>query len=109
AVSEPVSAPTGYYVLKVLERVPPDLTQLAPEREKLSAELLASKQTQAWEAWTTQARTAAKVETSNVGQPVRRARGEVGRRRRGGASAGEWAAGRQRPAALTTTRRGREA
>jgi peptidyl-prolyl cis-trans isomerase D len=75
AVSEPVSAPAGYYVLKVLERVPPDLAQLAPEREKLSAELLASKQTQAWEAWTTQARTSAKVETSNVGQPVRRARG----------------------------------
>jgi len=38
------------------------MTDLATEREKLSREVLAQKQSQAWEAWVNQARTGAKIE-----------------------------------------------
>jgi peptidyl-prolyl cis-trans isomerase D len=62
AVTAPVKSPQGYYVLKVLERVAPNMTDLATEREKLSREVLAQKQSQAWEAWVNQARTGAKIE-----------------------------------------------
>lgn len=63
-VTEPVKTPQGYYVLKVLERVPPDLATLPQERDKISQELLARKQSQAWQAWVSAARAAAKVEVS---------------------------------------------
>lgn len=62
AVTGPVKVQQGYYVLKVLERVPPDRGGLAAEREKLEKELLARKQGQAWQAWLTAARSGARVE-----------------------------------------------
>jgi peptidyl-prolyl cis-trans isomerase D len=62
-VTAPVKSPQGYYVLKVLERAAPDMAQLAGERERLSKEVLAQKQSQAWEAWVNGARANAKVET----------------------------------------------
>jgi len=62
AVTAPVKSPQGYYVLKVLERVAPNMTELAAERDKLSREVLAQKQSQAWEAWVTEARAGAKIE-----------------------------------------------
>jgi parvulin-like peptidyl-prolyl isomerase len=62
AVTAPVKSPQGYYVVKVLERVAPNLADLATERDKLSREVLAQKQSQAWEAWINQARTGAKIE-----------------------------------------------
>jgi peptidyl-prolyl cis-trans isomerase D len=62
AVGEPVKAQQGFYVVKVLERVSPDMSGLASEREKLSRELLAQKQGQAWEAWISGSRAKAKVE-----------------------------------------------
>jgi peptidyl-prolyl cis-trans isomerase D len=62
AVTAPVKSPQGYYVLKVLERVAANMTELATERDKLSREVLAQKQSQAWEAWVTQARSGAKIE-----------------------------------------------
>jgi peptidyl-prolyl cis-trans isomerase D len=62
SVTAPVKSPQGYYVLKVLERVAPSMADLAAERERLSREVLAQKQSQAWEAWVGQARAAAKVE-----------------------------------------------
>ena len=62
AVAGPVKSPQGYYVLKVLERVAPNMADLAPERDRISREVLTQKQTQAWEAWVSQARAAAKVE-----------------------------------------------
>jgi len=70
AVSEPVRAQQGYYVLKVLERVEPDLAGLAAERDKLARELLARKQSLAWEAWVASARARARVELTGV--PPRR-------------------------------------
>jgi peptidyl-prolyl cis-trans isomerase D len=71
-VSEPVKTPQGYYVLKVLERVPPDLGALASERDKISTELLGRKQGQAWQAWLADARRNAKIETTT--RPIARPR-----------------------------------
>ena len=62
-VTAPVKGPQGYYVLKVLERAAPDMAELPAERERLSKEVLAQKQSQAWEAWVSGARVNAKVET----------------------------------------------
>jgi peptidyl-prolyl cis-trans isomerase D len=62
-VTAPVKSPQGYYVLKVLERAAPSMTELPGERDRLSKEVLTQKQSQAWEAWISGARTNAKVET----------------------------------------------
>jgi peptidyl-prolyl cis-trans isomerase D len=62
-VTAPVKSPQGYYVLKVLERAAPNMAELAAERERLAKEVLAQKQSQAWEAWVSGARANAKVET----------------------------------------------
>jgi peptidyl-prolyl cis-trans isomerase D len=62
-VTAPVKSPQGYYVLKVLERAAPNMAELPAERERLSKEVLAQKQSQAWEAWINGARANAKVET----------------------------------------------
>jgi len=70
-VTAPVKTPQGYYVLKVLERVPPDAGALAGEREALLREVLAQKQSLAWEAWVAGARAAAKVEISSRFQDKR--------------------------------------
>jgi len=61
-ITSPLKSPQGYYVLKVLERVAPNIADLAAERDKLSREVLAQKQSQAWEAWVAQARSTAKIE-----------------------------------------------
>jgi parvulin-like peptidyl-prolyl isomerase len=61
-VTDPVRAPQGYYVLKVLERVPADMSGFAAEREKLSREVLTQKQNRAWEGWMAEARSKAKVD-----------------------------------------------
>jgi hypothetical protein len=68
-VTGPVKSPQGYYVLKVLERAAPNMAELASERERLSKEVLAQKQSQAWEAWVSGARANAKVETFGSGPP----------------------------------------
>jgi len=62
AIAGPLKSPQGYYVLKVLERVAPNMADLATARDKLSREVLAQKQSQAWEAWIGQARSTAKIE-----------------------------------------------
>ena len=62
AVAEPVKTPAGYYVMKVLERTPPDTSGFAAEKEKVSKELLSQKQSQAWQSWVDRARAGAKVE-----------------------------------------------
>jgi peptidyl-prolyl cis-trans isomerase D len=65
SLSEPVKTQQGYYLLRVLERVPPGMEPLAGERDKIAAELLARKQGQAWETWVGVARTKAKIEISS--------------------------------------------
>lgn len=62
-VTAPVKSPQGYYILKVLERAAPNMAELPAERDRLSKEVLAQKQSQAWEAWVSGARVNAKVET----------------------------------------------
>ncbi len=71
AVAEPVKAQNGYYVVKVLERTPPDMTAFAAERDRLERELLVRKQSDAWQAWVRAARAAARVEMAAAG-PERR-------------------------------------
>lgn len=68
-VTAPVKSPQGFYVLKVLERAAPNMSELAAERERLSKEVLAQKQSQAWEAWVSGARANAKVETYGSAPP----------------------------------------
>jgi len=68
-VTAPVKSPQGYYVLKVLERAAPNMSELAGDRERLSREVLAQKQSQAWEAWVSGARANAKVETFGSAPP----------------------------------------
>ena len=62
-LSAPVKAQQGYYLVKVLERVPPDMAGLAAERDKILKEVLAQKQSLAWESWLNGARANAKIET----------------------------------------------
>jgi parvulin-like peptidyl-prolyl isomerase len=64
ATTDPVKTPQGYYVMKVLERVPADPSGFATEKEKVTRELLTQKQGQAWQAWVERARAGAKVETT---------------------------------------------
>jgi peptidyl-prolyl cis-trans isomerase D len=71
-VTEPIRSPQGYYVLKVLQRVPADMSAFAGEREKLSREVLAQKQNRAWESWVSEARAKAKVDVPPTVQPPRR-------------------------------------
>jgi len=66
----PVKTQQGYYVLKVLERVAPDMSALSGERDKILKEVLAQKQGQAWESWVSVARAGAKVEIHRL--PSRR-------------------------------------
>jgi peptidyl-prolyl cis-trans isomerase D len=64
ATTEPIKTAQGYYVLKVLERFPPDMKELAAERDKLSKEVLGKRQGQAWQDWLAAAREHAKIETT---------------------------------------------
>jgi parvulin-like peptidyl-prolyl isomerase len=64
-----VKTPTGYVVIKVLERVPAGPLDPA-EKDKLLRELTSQKQSQAWERWVLAARADAKIEV--VGSPSRR-------------------------------------
>src|SRR5205814_1936740 len=45
-VTAPVKTPQGFYVLKVLERIPADTGELAKERDKITRDLTTQKQGQ---------------------------------------------------------------
>jgi peptidyl-prolyl cis-trans isomerase D len=60
----PIKTAQGFYVVKVHERFPADLKDLAGERDKLSKDVLGKRQVQAWQAWLAAARVGAKIETS---------------------------------------------
>ena len=70
-ITEPVKAAQGYYVLKVLERAAPDMSGFAAEREKITRDVLAQKQGQAWESWIVGARAGAKIDISSRVRPGR--------------------------------------
>ena len=71
-VTEPVKTQQGYYVMKVLDRTPPDQAGFAAEKEKIAKEVLAQKQSQAWQAWVEAARAGAKVEIAQKPPTARR-------------------------------------
>jgi peptidyl-prolyl cis-trans isomerase D len=71
ALTEPVKTAQGYYVLKVLERVPADMKDLPQERDKLRSELLAQKQSEAWQSWIAAARAGATIERQTPPPPRR--------------------------------------
>lgn len=64
AVTAPVKTAQGFYVVKVHERVAPDLKDLPAERDKLSTEVLGKRQGRAWQDWVNAARATAKIELS---------------------------------------------
>jgi peptidyl-prolyl cis-trans isomerase D len=71
-VTEPVKTPQGYYVMKVLERTAPDPAGFAADREKVAKEVLAQKQSQAWQAWVDGARAGAKIDVTSKPPAPRR-------------------------------------
>lgn len=70
-LTAPVKTAQGYYVLKVLERAPADMSGFEAERDKLTREVLGQKQGQAWESWVAGARAGAKVDVSSRIRPGR--------------------------------------
>ena len=64
ATTEPVKTPQGYYVMKVLDRMPADPSGFPAEKDKVAKEVLSQKQTQAWQTWVDAARAGAKIDTA---------------------------------------------
>lgn len=62
ATTAPIKTAQGYYVVRVHERFAPDTKELGAERDKLSKEVLAKRQGQAWQDWVTVTRAGAKIE-----------------------------------------------
>lgn len=69
ATTAPIKTAQGYYVVKVQERFPPDMKDFVAEREKLSKEVLAKRQGQAWQDWVAAARGGAKIEITGPRGP----------------------------------------
>ena len=67
-----MKTPQGYYVMKVLERAPPDPADSPRRRTRSRKEVLTQKQSQAWQAWVERARAGAKVETAQKPPAPRR-------------------------------------
>jgi peptidyl-prolyl cis-trans isomerase D len=63
-VGEPVSTPPGVFVVKTLERRPPDPAEFDKEREELRRQVLDQKRNQAWEHWLGSLRVDAKIQVS---------------------------------------------
>ena len=68
-ITAPVKTAQGYYVLKVLEHAGADMSGFQAEREKFTGEVLAQKQSQAWESWLAGARAGSKVDVSSRIRP----------------------------------------
>ena len=64
-VSQPVKSRPGVFVVKVIERQPPDRAGFDKERDELARQLLERKRTQAWSEWVSNLRAAAKIELSS--------------------------------------------
>ncbi len=64
-VAEPVTTPQGIFVVKTLERRPPDAAGLDKDREELRQQVLEQKRNQAWESWAQSLRAGAKIQVSS--------------------------------------------
>jgi peptidyl-prolyl cis-trans isomerase D len=62
--TDPVKTQQGFYVMKVLERTPAEPGGFAADKERVTREVLAQKQSQAWQAWIEAARAGAKIEVA---------------------------------------------
>jgi len=65
-VSEPVRAGAAVYVVKTLERQPPDPDGFAKQRGDLEKQILEQKRTQAWDGWIQSRRVSAKIDVSGL-------------------------------------------
>jgi peptidyl-prolyl cis-trans isomerase D len=62
AVSEPVKTSQGVYLVKTLERRPPDPAGFEKERAEIEKQVLEEKQREAWESWIVALRSRAKIQ-----------------------------------------------
>jgi peptidyl-prolyl cis-trans isomerase D len=67
AIGEPVKTAQGYYVVKTLERLPPDPQGAAKDRDQIAGEVLEAKRNQLWESWLAATRARAKIELTGRG------------------------------------------
>lgn len=63
-VSEPVKTAPGVYLVKTLERQPPDPAGFDKERAEIEKQLLERKQREAWESWLASLRAQAKIQVT---------------------------------------------
>lgn len=63
--SGPVKTPQGVYLVKALERQPPDPAGFEKERAEIERQLLEQKQLEAWESWMAALRSRAQVQRLN--------------------------------------------
>ncbi|MBI4609610.1 MAG: SurA N-terminal domain-containing protein [Candidatus Rokubacteria bacterium] len=61
-ISEPAKTPQGMYLVKTLERHPPDPSGFDKERGELEKQLLELKQADAWQSWVATLRAKAKIQ-----------------------------------------------
>ncbi len=61
-IGEPVKTAQGMYLVKTLERHPPDLAGFEKERAQIEKQLLEQKQSEAWESWLASLRSRAKIQ-----------------------------------------------
>lgn len=69
-MSEPVRAGTSVYVVKTLDRQPPDPQGFDKERAQLEQQVLARKQNQIWDGWVRARRATAKVDLGGQAVPL---------------------------------------
>jgi len=60
-VSEPIKTAQGVYLVKTLERQPPDPAGFEKERAEIEKQLLEQKQAEAWQSWVAALRSKAKI------------------------------------------------
>ena len=71
-VAEPVRGEAAVYVVKTLERQPPDLQTFDAQKPELEKQMLEQKRNQVWDAWIQAHRTATKVEVAGRAVPPAR-------------------------------------
>ena len=71
-VAEPVRGGAAVYVVKTLERQPPDLPGFDTQKAELETQLLEQKRNQIWDAWVRARRSATKVEVAGRAVPPTR-------------------------------------
>lgn len=64
-LSEPIKGAQGVYLVKTLERQPPDPAGFDKERAEIEKPILEQKQLQAWESWIAALRAGAKIQVLN--------------------------------------------